>query len=282
MRIVVTGGAGRSGSRVVESLREQGHDVLSVDIVPFPAAPHGTHRQLDLTDLGETAEAFAGSEVVLHLGAVWAAGIKTDASTYSINSTSTFNVFQAARITGVRRVVWASTGAVTGSPFDWGDPEYVPVDIAHPLRPRSSYAFSKQVGEEMGRYFADVAELEVVGLRLSWMLYPDGYDVVKEWNENPMGRRFNLFSYADVRDVVVACRLAAEANVSGAHVINICAADTCIDVPSAELATQAFPGASHVRPLEGYESLLTLDEARELIGYEPQHSWRDNIASLAQ
>lgn len=277
MRVVVTGGAGRSGSRVVETLREHGHDVLSVDIVPFPAAPHGTHLQLDLTDLGETAEAFTGADAVLHLGAVWAAGIKTDASTYSINSTSTFNVFQAARITGVRRVVWASTGAVTGSPFEWGDPDYLPVDIAHPLRPRSSYALSKQIGEEIGRYFADVAGLEIVGLRLSWMLYPDGYGVVKQWNENPMSRRFNLFSYADVRDVVEACRLAVETDVSGAHAINVCAADTCIDIPSADLASQAFPGAAIARPLDGYESLLSLDEARAVIGYDPQHSWRDNV-----
>ena len=53
-------------------------------------------------------------------------------------------------------------------------------------------------------------------------------------------RRFNAYVYADVRDVAMACSAALEAPISGAHVLNISAADTCMDIPSAELAALAF------------------------------------------
>ena len=212
-------------------------------------------------------------------GAVFAQGVRTASSTFNINVRTTFNVFEAAALTGAKRVVWASTQAVTGNP--WGDthtPAYLPTDEEVASQPRASYALSKHVGEEIAPYFAAVRGLELIGFRLAWMIHPGGWDVVPQWQENPMSRRFNAFVYADVRDVEAACLAALEAPVAGAHVLNIGAADTCMDMPSAELAAMAFPDVPVRRPLDGYETLVSIAAARETIGYDPRFSWRDHVA----
>lgn len=277
MKIVVTGGAGRLGRRVVDHLRGAGHHVLSVDLVPVGGAEHGTHRILDLTDFGQTVEAIAGHDTVVHLGAVWAAGVLTDSATFHTNVSSTYNVFSAAAITGVSRVVWASTGAVTGAPFGWGDPATLPIDETIATRPQSAYALSKYVGEAIAPYFAENGGLSIVGMRLGWIIHPGGYEVVRGWNEKPMSRRFNAFVYVDARDVCDAVRQTLEAAIEGSHVVNICASDTCINRPSADLASEAFASAKVARPLEGFESLVSIEGARKLFGFNPQHTWRDEI-----
>lgn len=282
MRVVVTGGAGRSGSVIASRLRSAGAEVLTVDLV----APRGgdagsiigSHLFVDLGNLGETVEALRGADAVLHLAGVWAQGVRTPTVTFNTNVQTTFNVFEAAAIAGVKRVVWASTQAVTGNP--WGPdnlPECLPISESLRARPRGTYALSKHVGEQIGPYFSEVRGLEVVGLRLAWMIHEGGWEVVPVWQENPLSRRFNAFVYVDVRDVAAACAAALEAPLSGAHVLNIGAADTCMDIPSSELADLAFGGVPLRRPLDGYETLVSIRAARELIGYRPRFSWRDHL-----
>lgn len=282
MKLAVTGGAGRLGRRVVDHLRGAGHDVLSLDLVPLEGAEHGTHLVVDLTDFGQTVEAIADHDAVVHLGAVWAAGVLTDSATFHTNVSSTYNVFSAAAIAGASRVVWASTVAVTGGPFGWGDPATLPIDESIATRPQSAYALSKYVGEQIAPYFAEKGGLSIVGMRLGWIIHPGGYEVVREWNEEPMSRRFNAFVYVDVRDVSEGIRPALEAPIEGSHVVNICASDTCIDRLSAELAREAFASAQLIRPLEGFESLVSIEGARELFGFDPQHTWRDELGAADQ
>lgn len=282
MRVVVTGGAGRSGTVIAAHLRSAGAEVLTVDLVAprgGDAGSHiGSHLLVDLGDLGETVEAFRGTDAVLHLAGVWAQGVRTPGVTFNTNVQTTFNVFEAAAIAGVKRVVWASTQAVTGNP--WGPdnlPDYLPISESLPARPRGTYALSKHVGEQIGPYFSQVRGLEVVGLRLAWMIHEGGWEVVPVWQEDPLSRRFNAFVYVDVRDVAAACAAALEAPLDGAHVLNIGAADTCMDIPSVELAALAFGGVPLRRPLDGYETLVSIRAARELIGYRPRFSWRDHL-----
>lgn len=281
MRVVITGGAGRSGTVIASHLRSTGAEVLTVDLVAprgGDAGSHiGSHLFVDLGDLGETVEAFRGADAVLHMAGVWAQGVRTPTVTFNTNVQTTYNVFEAAAVAGVKRVVWASTQAVTGSP--WGPdnlPDWLPISESLPARPRGTYALSKHVGEQIGPYFSEVRGLDVVGLRLAWMIHEGGWEVVPVWQENPLSRRFNAFVYVDVRDVAAACASALEAPVRGAHVLNIGAADTCMDIPSSELAALAFGGVPLRRPLDGYETLVSIRAARELIGYRPRFSWRDH------
>ena len=282
MRVVVTGGAGRSGTVIAAHLRSAGAAVLTVDLVAprggDAGSDIGSHLFVDLGDLGETVEAFRGADAVLHLAGVWAQGVRTPTVTFQVNARTAFNVFEAAAIAGVKRVVWASTQAVTGNP--WGPdnlPAYLPINESLAARPRGTYALSKHVGEQIAPYFSEVRGLEVVGLRLAWMIHEGGWGVVPVWQENPLSRRFNAFVYVDVRDVASGCAAAIEAPLSGAPVINIGAADTCMDIPSAELADLGFAGVPLRRPLDGYETLVSIRAAKELIGYRPRFSWRDHL-----
>ena len=64
---------------------------------------------------------------------------------------------------------------------------------------------------------------------------------------------------------------------TGSRNVIIAAADTVMDRPSAELMAEVFPDVPLTRPLIGYETLLAIGGARELLGYDPQHSWRDHV-----
>ena len=92
-------------------------------------------------------------------------------------------------------------------------------------------------------------------------------------------RKWNLWAYVDARDVAAACRLALEAPldaVAGSPSFVIAAADTVMDRPSSELLAEVFPDVPLTREVEEFGSLLATDRARQAIGYEPQHSWRDH------
>src|SRR5882672_3559345 len=103
-RVVVTGGAGKAGRAVVRELVERGREVLSVDLVRSPDLPC---EQLvaDLTEYGQAVDALKSAESVVHLAAIPAPGLQPDELTFRVNTTSTYNVFAAAPLLGLRRVV---------------------------------------------------------------------------------------------------------------------------------------------------------------------------------
>jgi nucleoside-diphosphate-sugar epimerase len=99
------------------------------------------------------------------------------------------------------------------------------------------------------------------------------------WGD-PHVRQWNLWGYVDVRDVAAACRLALEAPahaVSGSPAFIVAAADTVMDTASAALLAEVFPGVPVRGELGEFETLLGIDRARAVLGYEPRHSWRDHL-----
>ena len=74
-----------------------------------------------------------------------------------------------------------------------------------------------------------------------------------------------------------SCRCGLEADVSGARSFIIAAADTIMDRPSADLLREVYPGVELRRDVGRHGTLLAIDRAREVLGYEPQHSWRDEV-----
>jgi nucleoside-diphosphate-sugar epimerase len=74
-------------------------------------------------------------------------------------------------------------------------------------------------------------------------------------------------------------RKALEADLTGYDVFIIANADTCMTTPSAELAAAVFPDVPLTRPVSGTETLLSIDKARRVLGYEPTHSWRDQFTA---
>jgi nucleoside-diphosphate-sugar epimerase len=277
MRIVVTGGSGKAGRWVVRDLRDHGHDVLNVD-VKHDGIPNGQCLVADLADYGQAAEALAGADAVVHLAAIPAPGIRSPAETFRINALSTYNVFAAAEADGLTRVVWASSETVLGLPFDT-PPLFAPIDETIEPRPEWSYALSKLVGETMATQFSRRTGIPFVGLRISNIMEPEDYPVFPTYWSDATLRRWNLWGYVDCRDVAQACRLALTADVTGAEICIVAAADTVMPQPSADLMAEVFPTVPLTRQISGRETLLSIDRARRVLGYEPAHRWEDYVAT---
>jgi uronate dehydrogenase len=159
-RVLVTGAAGRIGSTVRESFRGTFPLLRLTDARELaPAGPGEEVLQADLGDFASVLEAAAGIDVIVHLGAI--PDEDTFARLLDANVVATYNVFEAARRQGVRRVVFASTNHVTG--FYPAAQRIGPDD---PIRPDSLYGVSKAFGEALGRMYADKFGLEVVCLRI--------------------------------------------------------------------------------------------------------------------
>jgi nucleoside-diphosphate-sugar epimerase len=274
MRVVVTGGSGKAGRAVVADLRAHGHEVLSVDLA---GTPGDGSLVVDVCDFGQTVECLAGSDAVVHLAAIPAPGLFTEETTFRTNVTSTFNVFEAARIIELERVVWASSETIFGLPFD-EPPLATPLDEDSPLRPETSYALAKVLGEEMGRQFARRTGIPSVALRFSNIMEEHDYVQFPSFWDDPARRQWNVWGYVDVRDVAQSCRLALEASLEGAEVFAIAAADTVMNRPSDELMAEVFPTTRHTPTSTPFETLISIAKARRVLGYAPEHSWRDAVS----
>src|SRR3954451_980854 len=216
MRIVVTGGSGKGGRWVVRDLRDHGHDVVNVDLVPDGSA-NDLFLLTDLTDLGQVHDVVAGADAVVHFAAIPAPGLRPAGETFRINAVSTWNVFHAAVAAHVGRVVWASSETVLGLPFD-RPPDFAPIDESITPRPESSYALSKLVGETLAAQLNRRFGVPFVGLRISNIMEPQDYELFPTYWDDPRLRKWNLWGYVDVRDVAAAARLGLEARIDGAEV----------------------------------------------------------------
>lgn len=277
-RIVVTGGSGKAGRATVDRLQAAGFDVVNVDI---SASLHPDEPTLvaDLSDYGQTIEALSGADAVVHLAAVPAPNILTQSETFRINTMSTYNVFAACAQLGIGRVVWASSETLIGIPLQDQPPQFAPIDETHPRLPEFHYALSKLVGEEMASQFSRWHGISFVGLRISNIMLEEDYrNRFPGFWDDPTIRAWNLWGYVDHRDVALACHRALLADVEGSEEFLIAAADTCMTTPSADLLATVYPDVPVRRPIEGHETLIAIDKARSLLGYVPEHSWRDHVS----
>jgi nucleoside-diphosphate-sugar epimerase len=277
-RVVVTGGSGKAGRAVVRTLVEHGYEVVNADLLAArePLVPF---LRVDLTDLGQTFEALRDATAVVHLAAIPAPGLFTDEVTFKTNMLSTYNIFTAATTLGLKRVVWASSETTLGLPFDREKPAYAPIDEAHPAYPESSYALSKILSEEAARQFNRWSGVPFIGLRFSNIMEPTDYERFPDYWKDAKLRKWNLWSYVDARDVAQSCLLSLEANVSGAQVYVIAAADTVMNRPNRELMGEVFPGVPLRDGTGDFDTLLSIEHARKDLGYSPQHSWRNELQS---
>jgi nucleoside-diphosphate-sugar epimerase len=284
VRLAVTGGSGKAGRAVVRGLRERGHEVLNVDLRPSaesssPDSP-APFMYADVTDFGQTIEAISGGDrlpgiqAVVHLAAIPSPVHATADLVFRTNITSTYTVFAAAVRLGLERVVWASSETTLGLPFD-RPPAYAPVDEQHELRPETSYALSKVLGEEMARQFNRWSGIPFVGLRYSNIMERGDYERFSSFWDDPSLRKWNLWSYVDESHVADATARALEADVEGAESFIIAAADTVMQQSSAELMAEVYAGVPVRKELGEHETLLSIDKARSLLGYNPVFTWRD-------
>jgi nucleoside-diphosphate-sugar epimerase len=129
----------------------------------------------------------------------------------------------------------------------------------------------------MARQFSRTTGTTFAGLRISnIMVAPGDYERFLTFQNDPRLRKWNLWGYVDARDVAQACRLALEADLEGAEVFIVAAADTVMERESRDLMAEVYPEVP-LRDVRGRRTLLSIEKARRKLGYSPKYSWRENF-----
>jgi uronate dehydrogenase len=165
--ILITGAAGQIGKVLRAGLRGSYPLVRALDISPLDAAGSGEEvLTADIRDIAAMEKATSGIDCVVHL-----AGQSTEAEwakVLPLNIEGCYNVFEAARRSGVKRVVFASSNHAIGfhRRERFIDDQVLP-------RPDTRYGVSKVFGEALGRLYADKYGLSVACLRIGTFISPD-------------------------------------------------------------------------------------------------------------
>ena len=280
MRIAVTGGSGKLGRHVVTRLMASGHDVVNLD---REGERGDAFMRVDLTDYGQVVDALTGArddrypepfDALVHLAAIPAPGLAPDIETFRNNMTATFGVFSAAIRLGIRNIVYASSETVLGLPFDT-PPPYVPVDEDYPARPESVYSLVKHLEEQLAielcRWHPD---LKIIGLRFSNVMDESDYAAFP-FDADARSRKWNLWAYIDGRDGAQAVEKALAYDQPGFDRFVIASPDTVMTRTNGELLDEVFPDVPRRGEIGEHTTLLSIDKARRVLGYDPEFSWRD-------
>lgn len=275
MQIAVTGSIGFLGRAVVAELRNAGHEVRGIDRA---RGPNGERPDLaaDIGNLGQICGALHGCDAVLHLAAIPSLSGQLPDVVFSTNVIGIFNVIEAATLLGIKRAVTISSGSALGVAYRYHDValEYLPVDEAHPLLPQDAYGLSKQVGEQICSAFHRRTGGTALSLRFPWIVdLEHNASMYAEEIADPQTGMHTLFTYIDVRDAALACRLAIEAEGLTDEAFYVNAPETFMQQPSAELAQRFFPTAKIRGNATGRWALADGSRAEKLLGFRAQHLW---------
>jgi len=298
---LVTGGAGFIGSHLVEALLANGLRVRVFDNFSTGLRNNleGVHsiaeiHEGDLRDRMAVMDAMTGVSVVYHLGALPSVqrSVEDPIMTHEVCTTGTLHVLDAARRTGVRRVVYASSSSVYGGmSIPGGQPEDAP------LRPLSPYAAAKLAGEYYARAFTATYGLETVSLRFFNIFGPrqradSPYSGVialfiaamKSGGTTPLihgdGLQSRDFTYVD--SAVQALIKASDAPAVSGHVYNVGMGEsiTILDLVASLnrlLGTHVVPDHGPPRTGDVRCSLADIGLARRDLKDEPRVSFEEGL-----
>lgn len=294
MRIFFTGGSGKAGKHAVAWLLDAGHRVLNADLVPLDD-PRVDNLRVDLTDCGQVYSAIAGLaglddldnpsgpprfDAVVHFAAIPRILIAPDSEVFRVNTITTYNVIEAAIKLGIRKVIFASSETTYGVCFAQGEmlPDYLPIDEDHPTVPHDSYAMSKVANEVTARSFQARSGIDIYGLRINNVIEPHEYaSMFPEFVRNPSLRRRNIFAYIDARDLghMVECCLRTDG--LGYQVFNVANADTSVGADAEDIIRRFYPEVPMRKAISGHETFYSIDKAKKLVDFDPNHGWREKI-----
>ena len=298
-KVVVTGGAGFIGSHLAERLVLDGFEVVVIDNLKTGRIENlsGFKDKLkfvegDILDLELLKKEFLGAETVFHHAAIPSVprSIEEPFETHEANSTGMLNVLIAARDTGVRRVVCASSSSV------YGDSEVMPKEESMTPKPLSLYAVHKFNNEMYANLFSKLYGLETVGLRYFNVFGPrqnpnSKYAAViplfikkissgEEVVINGDGETTRDFTF--VHNVVEANILASKAEGITSEVMNIaCGERISLNDLVSKIGSIVGkePKVVHTdfRVGDIKHSLASIEKAKKVIGYVPQHTFEEGL-----
>jgi nucleoside-diphosphate-sugar epimerase len=287
-RVAVTGGNGTIGEAILAEFAGAGYHTIDVARGKQREDVSDEYRTTDLLDAGEVYGAFAASDpdAVVHMGTIPSPTSHAGHTTFESNAMSAYHVLEAATALDCEAVVLPSSINVMGADFQEAetDVRYLPVDEDHPLTPRDPYALGKHTTESLGDGFARRPDTpQIVSLRYPWVApsdrlreaYAESDRSVPGIRESGWSGRSTIFSYLHLDDAARVARMAVEAEIDGHEAVWAVAADTNAAVPSARLVEEFFPEVEVRTDFDGHESLISIEKARDLLGWVPERSWRE-------
>ncbi len=301
VKILVTGGAGFIGSHIVDAYLQLGHDVTVIDNLVTGRRenlnPHARFIEADIRDAEKVRVLFETErfDIVSHHAAQMDVRRSVADPMYdaSVNILGILNILEGCVASGVRRVVFASSGGAI-----YGEQDYFPADELHPTRPISPYGIAKLTTEHYLFYYKAVHGVDSVSLRYANIYGP---------RQNPHGEAgvIAIFisrmlageqpvingdgkqtrDYVYVGDVVQANVLALQC--SGSKVFNV---GTGIETDVNTLfhilknATQSNANEHHASEKKG-EQLRSVLEARAIqteLGWEPSVSLKEGLQTTVE
>jgi UDP-glucose 4-epimerase len=241
---VVTGGAGFVGSNLVDRLLAMGHEVTVYDnlstgqpefIADATRSPRYRCIRADILDADALVNATAGSDFVFHLAANADVRFGTDHPKRDLeqNTIGTFNVLEAMRQNGVRRIAFASTGSIYGEPTVFPTPESAPFPVQTSL-----YGASKLAAEGLIEAYCEGFGFQGYIFRFVSILgerYTHGhvFDFYKQLRDHPdrldvLGNGKQRKSYLYVQDCIDAVLLAIEVARAKVNIFNLGTDEYCV------------------------------------------------------
>ena len=321
MRYLVTGGAGFVGSHIVDALVDQGHNVVVLDNLSSGHKENlsGALNQIDfvegdIRDAEICLKASEGCDGIFHEAALVSVpdSINRPRDNHDINITGTLNVLEAARVNGVKRVVFASSAAV------YGDNPELPKREEMLPEPKSPYAMAKLAGEHYLKVYAECFGLETVALRYFNVfgprqdpssMYSGVISIFSERIKNGLpitiyGDGQQTRDFVSVSDVVqvnllaMGCQKSDDRGQTSASspmlhapcaqrfvVLNVATARQTsllellktLEALTGNKATVSFSAA---RSGDIQHSLADISKVRKIFGYEPKVSLSEGLSSL--
>jgi len=311
--ILITGASGVVGSHVVRQLLEIGQGVVAADMLPgrgpiLDGIPALAYRRLDICDLAQVMEMFAAvkPDRVIHLAALVGEWYNQHPlANEETNVGGTLNMLEACRLSGVRRIVLASTWSMYPDFHGTrhGHPLYEPVPETTPPHPVRPYEIGKYACERYAAWYRELHGLEFAALRFGGYYAAERRFQREARGAGPVndmltavatGRPYRLEAGGDqgmdlvyVKDCAAGCVAATLAPSTPSGVYNIGTGDAATLLQAAAILRDLSPG-SEITVGPGFlpaKHLCRLDIARAKteLAYGPRYRLREGLADcLAQ
>jgi UDP-glucose 4-epimerase len=295
--VIVTGGAGFIGSHLVERLLAEGCRVTVLDnlstgriknLAHVASDPNLSVEEVDVSDARRIAPYFKGVDWVFHIAALAdiVPSIQQPLVYHRSNVEGTVSVLEAARHSGVKRLLYTASGSC------YGIPDEIPTSETATIQPQYPYALTKWVGENYALHWAQVYKLPVVSLRLFNVYGPRsrtsgtygavfGVFLAQKLHNQPLtivGDGTQTRDFTFVTDVVDAFVTAARSDVSG-EILNVGSANTYSVNRLAELLggdTVHIPK----RPGEPDSTFADIRKIQRVLGWRPRVSFEEGVAIM--
>ena len=310
LKVLVTGGSGIVGHYVIDELYKLGHEVINADKFRiagtlahsgstgqlanaeaaaklrenWPGIP--TFFEVEISDYGQVISAMDGCDAVISLASRPSASHYVEEDVVRVNTMSMWNVCRAAEQLKVKRVVLGSSYNAVGAmgtaarwkPNEVKPPEYFPLDQNVYTRSEDPYSISKWLGEEIGEGFSRRSPwMAIASMRFNGMWDDDYFTYLQAHPiSDPWTRCQGFWTYLHLRDAATACVQAiVNEDWNGHHRFFLNAKDTMLDLPTMEAIKTVYPDVPLKREFNGFEAPISIQYVKDIIGWEPVTSWRD-------